>query len=214
MGPLSTESINIGLNQKKWDASSLIWWKGQNEWVTIESWKNSLPEIVENMKNHTQQTVWYLEHEGSQIGPMNSPDLQKFITTHNIPPSCKVWAAGMSSWKNLFKLPELMDFIGVTRRKHMRAPIKGTVKLSILGDSFSFPLSTISLGGIGIQAAPGFRAGLPCEIIIQSPMLVETIRTKGKVAYSSKSSGTGIQFEPISATALSTIGGFVNQFGT
>ena len=98
-----------------------FWWKGQREWVTVETWRTDLKNIVEGFRTNIQTTAWYVEHLGTQKGPMYSRDLQSFIQSNGIVGTCRVWTEGMDRWMNVYEITELVQFFGITRRKHPRA---------------------------------------------------------------------------------------------
>jgi hypothetical protein len=211
-GPYSTESVESGLKNSHWNLDSLIWWKGQVEWISLEAWRKNLENILESLKTSVQKTVWYVEHLGMQKGPMNVNELQQYVLQNGLLSSCRVWTTGMDSWKSVFELPELVNFMGITRRMHPRAPIKGEALIHNPSSPIVGPLGTISEGGIGIKNIQGMQKGDSLQLTIKSPMLVGPIHSRAQVVYASSNGITGLQFQNLQPEFQSTIVDFVKQF--
>ncbi len=213
-GPFSTDAIHDGLQEKKWTDESLIWWKGQREWVSISAWKENVASILDSFKTNVKTSAWYVEHLGTQKGPMNAKELQTFILTNGIIGGCRVWANGMERWMSIFEIPELVTFFGISRRKHPRAPLSGEVKLTIddTGEERSGKVGSISVGGLGIRDVNGIDAGQTVGVVVTSPLLIESIKAQAKIAYANIGHYTGLEFTHLESTQSAIIQSYVQQF--
>lgn len=214
-GPFSTENVETGLTEKKWADHAMIWWKGQRDWVPVDTWKKNLPSIMDTLKTNVQTYAWYVEYLGTQKGPMNSKELFNFVQTNGIIGSCRVWAVGMDRWMTIFEIPELLTFFGITRRKHARAPLKGDLLIhreEIEGSSLTAHAGSISIGGIGIKGVDSFKTGDGVNIEVKSPLLVSAIQANAIIVYTNAGGYTGLEFRKISKQHETIISDYVNQF--
>lgn len=210
-GPFSTENIESGLDQKKWPMQSLIWWKGQRDWVAIEAWRKDLKSILDGLKTNVQTTAWYLEYLGTQKGPMNSKELYQFVQANGVIGSCRVWANGMERWMNIFEISELVSYFGLTRRKHPRAPMKGELIIAGVENSVC-NIGSISIGGLGITGLEKPDIGSEILFTVKSPLLSENIDTSARVVYSDIGGYTGLEFKGLSKEFEGIINSYVDQF--
>ncbi len=213
-GPYSTQIIEDGLKSKKWNSESLIWWKGQKEWISILEWQSALSHILESFKSPVQKSIWYVEHLGMQKGPMNSTELQVYIFASGILSSCRVWTVGMDSWMNVFEVPDLAEFFGISRRRFPRAPIKGQVVIKKQDLIIEGPAGSISSGGLGFRDITGLDAGDEISLTLKSPLLIAPIHSQGKVVYTADRGFTGLEFKLLQAESESTILDYVKRFQT
>lgn len=208
-GPFSTENIEEGLHENKWSSASLIWWKGQRDWVPIDMWRKNLNSILDTLKTNVKTTAWYLEYLGTQKGPMNSKELQQFVQSNGIIGSCRVWTNGMERWMNIFEITELVEYFGITRRKHPRAPIKG--ELFITPETIGH-LGSISEGGLGVTGLNDAVVGDEISFTIKSPLLTQPIDASARIVYSYIGGYTGLEFKSLKKELQEIIIGYVNQF--
>ena len=143
---------------------------------------------------------------------MNATELQSYITANGLLGSCRVWTTGMEKWMQIFELPDLIEFMGITRRKSPRAPIKGEVVIQTPDKQIVTQLGTISEGGIGTTKTEGLTKGTNCDLVVKSPMLISPIHTKAQVVYANPKGNSGFQFQNLQAESQSIIVSFVKQF--
>lgn len=214
-GPFSTENVETGLEQKKWSEQAMIWWKGQREWVSVETWRKDLKIILESLKSNILTTAWYAEYLGTQKGPMNSKELFSFVQSNGIIGSCRVWSVGMDRWMTIFEIPELVTYFGITRRKHARAPFKGDLlikKASNINDTLIAQAGSISTGGLGVKGLDTITTGEDVNLQLKSPLLVQGIQTNAVVVYTNIGGYTGLEFKDLPKEYESIISDYVNQF--
>src|SRR6186713_2311686 len=78
-GPLTTQNIEEGLTAGRWSLETLIWWKGQTQWISISSWRTLLPDLAVRADASSATQEWYLESKGNQTGPMTREELLTFL---------------------------------------------------------------------------------------------------------------------------------------
>jgi hypothetical protein len=213
-GPFSTESIEAGLKENKWTNEAMIWWKGQREWVSIETWRKNFQSIVDGFKTNIQQLAWYVEHLGAQKGPMNVKELHSYILANGIIGSCRVWTNGMEKWTSIFEINELVNYFGITRRKHPRAPFKGDfmVRLENSENQIAAYPGSISAGGLGVKNLEDVNVGDLLAWKIKSPLLSKEIEGRARVVYTNIGGYTGLEFQELDPDYISVIKSYVDQF--
>lgn len=212
-GPFSTENVEQGLTQNKWSMQSLIWWKGQREWVSVDTWRTDLKNILHNFRTNIQTTAWYVEHLGTQKGPMYSKDLHSFIQVNGIAGSCRVWTDGMETWKSVYEITELVQFFGITRRKHARAPIKANITVQTNAiEEVSAHAGSISAGGLGVRGLSSVKQGDSISVLLKSPLLIREVKAEAKIVYTTEGGVTGIEFMNLPKESASIISDYVSQF--
>ncbi len=213
-GPFSTESIETGLQEHKWTEEAMIWWKGQRDWVSLDTWKKNLSTILDSFKTNIQTLAWYVEHLGAQKGPMGIKELYNYIQNHGILGNCRVWTNGMDRWTSIFEINELVNYFGVTRRKHPRAPFKGEMLVTpqSLKTSIAAQPGTISIGGMGIKGLEKVSVGEQLQLEIKSPLIAQPILGQAQVVYTNIGGYTGIEFKEIKSEYIDFINGYVKQF--
>lgn len=213
-GPFSTENIEAGIQARKWSEQALIWWKGQREWVSIETWRKDLKNILDGLRTNIQTTAWYVEHLGTQKGPMNAKELQSYAQSNGIIGSCRVWTTGMDRWMSVFEINELVSYFGITRRKYPRAPFKGDliVKQKDIPDELIAHPGSISEGGLGVRGLESVKKGDELDLLIRSPLLVQDIEGHARVVYTNIGGYTGLEFSDLKHEYKTLINDYVNQF--
>ncbi len=211
-GPYTAENIELGLTKGRWSTDSLIWWKGQREWITIKEWKENLPQIQEGFKSKVQRSTWYVEFLGVQKGPLSWIELKEFImVTRNIA-QVRMWTMGMKKWATVYEMPEVAKQLDITRREHPRAPIQGEAFVKRGAEDFVCHAAEIGEGGMGLKNVPHLIKGDVVYVTLKSPLLVNPIQSKATVVYTGKGGYTGLQFENLHAESRATIIDYVRQF--
>jgi hypothetical protein len=211
-GPFSTQEVEQGLDTKKWAPDSLVWWKGQRDWITLQSWQSGLEEILKRVDRKSTHSVWYTEQLGIQKGPMTWTDLIQYLVTVKNPANVRVWTVGQEHWAPLFHYEEIVSELGITRRSFPRAPIVGKVIVHRDNKEVTASISSISEGGLGITDQHIFYKGETVQISIESPLLVSPVRSHAQVVYCNREGVTGFQFINMHAESKVTVIDYVRQF--
>lgn len=209
-GPYSTEDVKSFVDNGKIPLDSLIWGRGMDKWVTLTHW------VKGNYASRTQQAptqpMWHYAREGVSKGPMPRAELVLELSNIREKDLILVWTKGMKAWADLFEFPDLVEDLGLNRREHPRAPIKGSVMLRTETGATLCQLRTVSAGGIGVSGAPKeLKMGDLIQLDISAAELGETIAVKAKVQYTTELGYIGLKFEGISQEAKSKILEYINS---
>lgn len=212
-GPYSTQEVNERISNAGWSAqSTLIWWRGQKTWISVELWMGHLPEILQSLKKRPEQTTWYAEQDGQQFGPMSQKEAVGFLKKRRSLDKVHLWREGMDRWTSLFEIEDIVEELGLTRRVMPRAPIVARATLNRGNKILETQVLELSAGGFGIKEGPGFSAGEPVLVNIESPLLVSPVRSHAHIAYVKDSGFTGLKFDNLHIESKSTIIDYVRQF--
>lgn len=203
-GPFSTEEVKakmaLGLPE-----SCLIWGRAQDDWRSLGWWEKELPTLLESHHHAVEIRKWHFAHDGQSHGPMSREDLINGLGKLASFQGVMLWCKGMKGWAPVYEFHDVMDEIGVNRREHPRARIKGTVTIHKDDLITIAQLHSVSQGGLGITGLSGVIPGQEIQMEIKSPSLAEPIRVKGEVRYHTESGYTGVQFSQISTESKSIL---------
>lgn len=212
-GPLSTENVEEGLSAGRWTLDTLIWWKGQNQWISIANWRIQLPQITTESERKKHPADWYLESKGTQTGPMTRGELIAYLKTAQNPFQFSLWTPGMAHWKKLYFFEEVLLDLGMSRRAHPRAPLSGSAEISSKQNhKFVLMTTDIGAGGMGLDQARALTPGNNIQLTIRSPVFPNPIRSTAQILYVKHNGQAGVKFENIHIEAQSTIIDYVRQF--
>jgi subtilisin family serine protease len=91
------------------------------------------------------------------------------------------------------------------RRRHDRYMLNSTIAMNVDGEEIEASLSTISLGGAGVDAAVWLNKGSTVSLKIESPDGKGSIEVQGRVVWSRKSQRYGIEFDETEQSTLEQI---------
>ncbi|HEX4922731.1 MAG TPA: PilZ domain-containing protein [Bdellovibrionales bacterium] len=211
-GPLTTENVEEGLATGRWTLDTLIWWKGQAQWMSIANWRVMLPGIGAEQEQKQTQQQWYLESKGTQTGPMTRSELVSFLKAAANPFQFSLWTPGFQHWKKLYFFEEFLNELGMSRRAHPRAPISGAAEIAKREQKFVLQTTTISAGGVGLIQGHGLVPGQTVQLTVRSPAFPNPIRSTAQIMYVRPDGMAGAKFNNIHIEAQSTIVDYVRQF--
>jgi len=61
-----------------------------------------------------QPQIFYVGIEGKQVGPLNQSELITLINNHRVNKDTLAWVPGMSEWKPIEQVPEILKIIALT----------------------------------------------------------------------------------------------------
>lgn len=217
LGPFSTEDVRAQISDGKISDDSFIWWKGEKDWVSIESWNKEYPEIIRKLEAYFK--VNWKVRQGRNITPFMSFDETlnhlKLLELNNSIFICKQKEDGAEDWESIFSNTIFLNALEMTRRKHPRVPIVATAKICKLDSKFSYlvKVNTIGQGGMGVAGlGKNFPTGTVVEMRLESPSFTIPIIAEGKILYHTKDGISGVEFSVINAECNSTLISYVNQF--
>lgn len=211
MGPFSTEDVENKLNTGDITKEWLIWGKPQVHWQTISLWLTELPELLKQVKPTKVEQQWHFVIADNSFGPMLRSELIETLKGIDNKADAYVWTKGMKGWTPLFECPDLMDDVGVSRRKHPRANITGSVVIKIAEQEFIGQLRMVSAGGCGITGIDILNIGQIVKISMKSDYFYKTFNAKAEVRYISQKGFIGLQFLAINMEEKAAIIDYVRE---
>jgi hypothetical protein len=96
-------------------------------------------------KPFLHKTIWFLEFEGSEFGPLNEEEVGVVLRSGRLKGRLMGWREGMPDWRLVGDIPELMDLLGGAlygpkdkqvsvdeRRKSRRVPLVAAVRFTFI----------------------------------------------------------------------------------
>lgn len=100
---------------------------------------------------------------------------------------------------------------GIEKREHRRARLVTQVRCEALGREEMLLTRDVSVGGVFVSAKDPFPIGSDITLSLQLATGGKSLAAAGKVVYSLKGLGMGIQFTDISDEHRSTLQNFVDE---
>jgi hypothetical protein len=216
-GPFTTEQVRSKLASGLVREKSFIWCKGQNEWIALSAWENQVTEIVQDTIDNGKKSIWYIDTGDAPFGPLTKNEMIVSLRAHKKLNNVKVWSVGMENWKSVFDLGEVMESLGISRRKNERAPLMGTVAVTRSNDdprSYLLRTASISVGGMGLTGDHDLRRGDQVMAVIKSAGLPANLHLHGEVSYIMDRGYAGMRFTNVHPETLSIILDYVKRFNT
>lgn len=210
-GPFSSaeiqERIKDGLSPE-----TLIWGRQQKEWRTLSWWKQALPQLLSALHQGSfDQPKWHIAMHGKSQGPLTRKDLIDQLKDQTQLQGIMIWCKGMKSWLPIFDFHDIMDDLGIDKRRSPRSQITGTVTAHNGLITGIGQIKSISEGGLGVMGLPAGIPGQELHLEITSPHLSEPIRAKAEIRYITETGYFGMQFTQISMEAKSTIIDYIRR---
>lgn len=208
VGPFTVDEIKDQVHQGLLGQECLVWGRGQGDWVSVGNWiKLSDSYQASEVQNHRPEQMWHYAIEGDSKGPMSRGELILELSNIRNKDQILVWTKGMTAWADLFEFHDLLDELGLNKREHPRAPIRGAVVITPEdGAPIIAQLKTVSAGGVGAtNVNQSLSMGQNVTLEIKSDSLNETISVKAQVQYVTELGFVGFKFQSISMEAKSRI---------
>lgn len=210
-GPFEEESLDSYLSRYP---EVLVWGPGLAEWMSLTEWKKmilNLKEVWSTIQKDLSP-IWYAQTSTQDEGPFSFPDLVFFIRNQIEPSAVKVRLENESDWKEISDFPDILNEIGISRRKHKRVPISGSFAYQKNDLQNQIPLVNISEGGFGVSEAYDLRVHDLLEGEILSPSLERTLKVHCRVLYKSDHFSWGLQFSVLRPEDRDVIAKYVLKF--
>jgi hypothetical protein len=117
-------------------------------------------------------------------------------------------------WKEIYAFPDLVEKLGISRRKTQRVPILAQFNgKTTKSKNVSYRVITISEGGMGFTENFDLKIGDEVEGQISSPHFFQPINVKADVIYAGLDGYIGLKFSSITDETKSAIIEYVKKFG-
>lgn len=203
-GPFSSEQVHAGVENGSIVGSYLIWSRAMNEWTSVTTWLRKSDQI-QQLEHPENKSIWHYAVSDSSYGPMTRSEMLESLSKIRDLGDVLVWTHGMKAWASIFDFHDILDDLGVNRRKHPRANISGSVVVNFEGETFIGQLSSISEGGIGAKNLPQLIPGQEIKLDIKSNHFSSVISVKARVQYVNSRGYAGLKFDNLHMEAKSTI---------
>lgn len=214
-GPYSEDQVRLDIKSGKVKPSWLIWSKLQDQWRSVSWWQSEVNQLLKNHKETKDNRLWHYASEGQTFGPMTRIQLVQEVTQLKNKSDVLLWTKGMPNWGAIYEFTDLMDEVGVSRRQHPRASLKGTAVIKTAERALLGKVLMISAGGCGINGVDGLIPGEKIHLDIKSPAFSEPLRASAEVRYVTETGFIGLKFTAVSPEYQSKIIEYVrSQTGT
>lgn len=211
-GPFTTEDIKRMGQSGELEHSTLVWGKPLVHWKSYSYWMSNLESLLQQADKMTDNRLWHYAINGESHGPMSRKHLIEALQF--LQGDCNdalIWTKGMEAWAPIFEFHDLMDAIGVNRRKYPRAPVNGTVIVHVGEQKVIGQLKAISEGGFGATALNLLSTGMQVNVEIQSDAFPSTIHASVQVRYISEEGFIGFKFGSINRESQAQIINYVKE---
>ena len=145
---------------------------------------------------------------------MTKPELLNFISKLTDVSKLSIQNPKTKEWNEVFAYPDIVERLGLSRRKQSRVPILAQFTgSSNKHSSFGAKIVTISEGGMGFTEVFDLKIGDTVEGQIMSPQFFQPLNVKAEVIYSGLDGYIGLKFTDINDEAKATIIEYVKKFG-
>jgi hypothetical protein len=117
-------------------------------------------------------------------------------------------------WKEIYAFPDLVEKLGISRRKAQRVPILAQFNgKSTRSKNVSYRVITISEGGMGFTENFDLKIGDEVEGQISSPHFFQPINVKADVIYAGLDGYIGLKFSTVTDETKAAVIEYVKKFG-
>lgn len=241
-GPFTSESLesvleNLGSSQME---NILVWKRGLGEWIKSTKWKTEAAQTQSAPANDFTDANTQVKHVAApkpanapsfsdtftesafyrvQINFVDQPmmskaELMTFISKQKDISTLSIQNPKSKEWTDVYAYPDIVERLGLSRRKHARVPILATFTgISQKAEPVSVKVITISEGGMGFTDVFDLKIGDSVEGQMSSPHFFQPLHVKADVIYSGLDGYIGLKFSQINDEAKSTIIDYVKKFG-
>lgn len=219
LGPFSTEDVKVQLSEGKISNDSFVWWKGEKDWMPIESWDKNYNQIIRRLEAHFKVN-WKIRIHKNTTPYMSFEDCLAYLKQVELNNSiyiCKEQPSGAEDWESIFSNSIVLNALEMSRRKHPRVPILATAKISKLDSKFSYlvKVSTVGIGGLGVSGlGKNFPTGTTISLKIESAGLATPVVCEGKILYHTKDGLSGVEFLVMNDESQASLISYINQFSS
>ena len=144
---------------------------------------------------------------------MTKVELMAFAARTDDPSLIAIFDRKSQDWKEIYAFKDIVDKLGLTRRKHPRVPIlaqfNGTTSRH---EKFSARLVTISIGGLGLTDVFDLNIGDMIYGNITSPHFYSPVAIESEVTYCGNDGYVGLKFTQINDDSMSLVTDYVKRF--
>ncbi len=145
--------------------------------------------------------------------PMTKDELMNFAARVDDPAQVAIFDPQTKEWKEIYAFKDIVEKLGLTRRKHPRVPILAQFTGSTSRhEKFSARLVTISIGGLGITDIFDLNIGDIISGQITSPHFYSPVTIEAEATYCGNDGYVGLKFTQINDDSQSLVTDYVKRF--
>ncbi len=233
-GPFNNETLesalaNMGEQNME---NTLVWKRGLTEWIKSTKWKlesadfanseNTVSADIQTTTNRpkpfsetfTESAFYRVQLNFVDQPLMSKVELYSFISKLKDISTLSIQNPKTKEWSDVYAYPEIVERLGLSRRKHPRVPILANFSGSSNKTSeLNVKVVTISEGGMGFTEVFDLKIGDTVEGQISSPHFFQPLNVNADVIYSGLDGYIGLKFTQINDEAKSAIVDYVKKFG-
>lgn len=144
---------------------------------------------------------------------MTKDELMDFASRAENPSLIAIYDSTTKEWKEIYTFKDIVEKLGLTRRKHPRVPILAQFNgQTSRHEQFTARLVTISIGGLGVTDVYDLKIGDTITGQITSPHFYSPVAISAEVTYSGNDGYVGFKFTQISDESQSLVTNYVKRF--
>ncbi len=215
-GPFATDSVLQMQEKPDFESQNTYVWGGNlDTWLKYSKWVSDHNAIISS-STETKTTIqsWYyaVNSQAKPVGPFDKLTLVEKISEIKDKDKVLIWTKGMEVWASVFEFADMLDELNISRRKHPRAKIEGSIILkNDNGDAHIGNIYMISPGGCGINNVSGLKVGAKYKVEIKSPSLFNTINAEAIILMAGDNNSYGLRFDKIHVESESTIISYLKE---
>ena len=191
MGPLSTQEVMNGIQSGQFHSVTWIWWMGQTEWISLEDWENKKEELLKT--SVIEKPEWYYR-VSKKHGPYTENELAHRLIQAGDLADVQIWSNGMDKWKSVYQVENIINQLGLTKRKYPRVGFQGKAIITKNNKEFNRDIINLSAEGLGIADVDFLKPNDQINIKIKSDLLPSDVELFGLVYYVTHQGYSGISF--------------------
>ncbi len=195
---------------------ALAWGPGLNDWVSGVEWRERLRKVsimLQSLENDTRPGWWYRDAHLSQ-GPFIYHQLIQELKKSHHAGDLEIRQEPSVEYKTIYEFPTLVEEIGITRRRHSRVPLQGIFRYQTAEGTHEIPITTISIGGFGLQNAKYMFVGKLYKGEILSTTLGPAIYCVVEALAKQKNDTWGLRYDFLSDEGMSILISYIKKFST
>ena len=237
-GPFTNESLEaalVNMGEPNME-NTLVWKRGLTEWIKSTKWKLESAQFTNQNSDMTTTVSSTAQSPTSMPKPfsetftesafyrvqlnfvdqplMNKNELMGFISKLKDISTLSIQNPKTKEWSDVYAYPEIVERLGLSRRKHPRVPILATFTgSSNKTPEISVKVVTISEGGMGFTEVFDLKIGDTVEGQISSPHFFQPLNVNADVIYSGLDGYIGLKFTQINDESKSAVIDYIKKFG-
>ncbi|MEI7974212.1 MAG: PilZ domain-containing protein [Bdellovibrio sp.] len=212
-GPFDRNEISSLLSS--WP-QMLIWGPDLSEWIDGARWALHLSELNAPKKlssgSEADQRKWKLRIDEHDTEELSYTQMLDILKSRDDIDSILIWTEGYSDWRYVYQIHRLADDLGLSRRKHPRVPIMGTLQCDGARGKFDLKALSISEGGLGASEGSQCRIGDRFKVVLKSPNLFAPVHAAVEVVYVAPNGYVGLKFSGVQIESKSAVIEYVRKF--